>query len=143
MERSFATYSDLVAGLTSFYEQRFPKEPPIPTSSGSRRSGPRPATPPAGLLPASTLSNVGIYGTGQAYEMAADADAGPSPRRGADYGQMMLEELRKVIPSFLTRVDLPDRGVAWSEYLAATRKDLEDLAPPSWEDPQPGERPAG
>jgi thymidylate synthase ThyX len=27
-----------------------------------------------------------------------------------DYGDMMLTELRKVIPSFLSRVDKPDRG---------------------------------
>ncbi|MGH2930858.1 MAG: FAD-dependent thymidylate synthase, partial [Solirubrobacteraceae bacterium] len=30
-------------------------------------------------------------------------------------------ELRKVIPSFLQRVDLPDRGGDWSAYLAETR----------------------
>ena len=34
----------------------------------------------------------------------------------------MLAELRKVIPAFLTRVDQPDRGGRWSEYLAATRE---------------------
>jgi hypothetical protein len=33
----------------------------------------------------------------------------------------MLEELRKVIPAFLTRVDQPERGGAWSAYLAETR----------------------
>jgi thymidylate synthase ThyX len=34
-----------------------------------------------------------------------------------DYAQLMLEELRKVIPSFLTRVDLADRGGMWSQYM--------------------------
>jgi hypothetical protein len=34
----------------------------------------------------------------------------------------MLTELRKVIPAFLRRVDAPDRGGAWSAYLAATRE---------------------
>ena len=29
------------------------------------------------------------------------------------YAQLMLDELRKVIPSFLVRVDRPDRGGAW------------------------------
>jgi hypothetical protein len=32
----------------------------------------------------------------------------------------MLTELRKVIPSFLTRVDRPERGGVWSDYLAET-----------------------
>jgi thymidylate synthase ThyX len=34
----------------------------------------------------------------------------------------MLTELRKVIPAFLTRVDQPDRGGRWSDYLAAARE---------------------
>src|SRR5258706_15136987 len=41
--------------------------------------------------------------------------------------QLMLEELRKVILSFLTRVDRPDRGGAWTDYLAKTRDDTADL----------------
>jgi hypothetical protein len=40
----------------------------------------------------------------------------------------MLTELRKVIPSFLKRVDLDDRGVAWSTYLASTRTAVAELA---------------
>jgi hypothetical protein len=34
----------------------------------------------------------------------------------------MLGELRKVIPAFLQRVDLPSRGGAWSRYLQGTRE---------------------
>jgi hypothetical protein len=34
---------------------------------------------------------------------------------------MMLTELRKVVPSFLTRVERPDRGGVWSEYLKERR----------------------
>jgi hypothetical protein len=40
----------------------------------------------------------------------------------------MLTELRKVIPSFLKRVDLTDRGVAASTYLATTRTAMDDIA---------------
>ena len=43
--------------------------------------------------------------------------AHPLPEARA-YADLMLTELRKVIPSFLKRVDLDDRGVAWSTYLA-------------------------
>jgi thymidylate synthase ThyX len=43
------------------------------------------------------------------------------------YAQLMLQELRKVIPSFLSRVDRPDRGGAWTAYLAKTRDDTSDL----------------
>ena len=40
---------------------------------------------------------------------------------------MMLDELRKVIPSFLTRVDREDRGIAWSAYLAETRHSTREI----------------
>ena len=40
----------------------------------------------------------------------------------------MLEELRRVIPAFLTRVDQQDRGVRWSRYMADTRRDVEQVA---------------
>jgi thymidylate synthase ThyX len=143
MERSFATYSDLVAALTSFYEQRFPKEPADSNTVWKSTIRAKACDTARGLLPASTLSNVGIYGTGQAYEMALMRMQAHPLEEVRSYGRMMLEELRKVIPSFLTRVDLPDRGVAWSKYLATTRQNLEDLAPASWDDPRPGERPAG
>jgi len=43
------------------------------------------------------------------------------------YAQLMLDELRKVIPSFLVRVDRPERGGAWSSYLASTRDDTHAL----------------
>ena len=39
----------------------------------------------------------------------------------------MLAELRKVIPSFLARVDRPDRGGEWSRYLARRRDEMDAL----------------
>ena len=49
------------------------------------------------------------------------------------YSTMMLEELSKVIPSFLRRVEIAERGVQWSHYLAdnktSTATLLEDLFP--------------
>jgi thymidylate synthase ThyX len=141
MERSFATYSGLVAELTEFYERRFPKEPTDSNVVWKSTIRAKACDTARGLLPASTLSNVGIYGTGQAYEMSLMRMQAHPLEEVRGYGRMMLEELRKVIPSFLTRVDLPDRGVAWSHYLESTRKSLELLAPRSWDDPHPGEQP--
>ena len=78
-----------------------------------------------GILPAAAQSNVGIYGTGQAYEqllLRMRADPLPEARYYAD---LMLTELRKVIPSFVRRVDIPDRGVEASQYLADNRAAME------------------
>jgi thymidylate synthase ThyX len=76
-----------------------------------------------GILPAAATSNVGIYGTGQAFEaLLLRMRSHPLPE-SREYAELMLHELRKVIPSFLRRVDIPDRGGRWSEYLAARRSE--------------------
>jgi hypothetical protein len=62
---------------------------------------------PARLLPAASLSNVGIYGTGQAYEaLLLRMRSHPLPE-ARTYADLMLHELRKVIPSFLKRSTSP------------------------------------
>jgi thymidylate synthase ThyX len=81
-----------------------------------------------GLLPAATTSNVGMFASGQSYEgllLRLQADELAESRQLAG---SLLAQLREVIPSFLTRVDRPDRGGAWSAYLAATRDDTRALA---------------
>jgi thymidylate synthase ThyX len=50
------------------------------------------------------------------------------------YAAMMLVELRKVIPSFLERVDIKERGGEWSAYLAATREQTSRLVARLWPD---------
>jgi thymidylate synthase ThyX len=80
------------------------------------------------MLPAATQSNVGIYGTGQAFEallLRMRAHPLEEVRNAAD---AMLTELRKVIPAFLVRVDQPERGERWSTYLAVTRRTVESAS---------------
>jgi thymidylate synthase ThyX len=43
------------------------------------------------------------------------------------YAHSMLAELRQVIPAFLTRIDQPNRGGRWIEYLAETRRAFNSL----------------
>ena len=63
-----------------------------------------------GLLPAAATSNVGIYGSGQAYEaLLMRMRAHPLPEARA-YADLMLIELRKVIPSLVKRVDVAGPG---------------------------------
>ena len=78
-----------------------------------------------GLLPAATLSHVGIFASGQAYEqLLLRMMASPLPEaRG--FATMILEELKKVIPSFVARVERPDRGGEWIGYLEARREATE------------------
>jgi hypothetical protein len=66
--------------------------------------------------------------------------AHPLPEARA-YADLMLEELRKVIPSFLKRVDRPDRGGAWTDYLRQTREDMETVTARLLGDEVPEARP--
>jgi thymidylate synthase ThyX len=43
------------------------------------------------------------------------------------YGELMLQELQKIIPSFVSRIPRPDRGGRWVEFLRA-RRDAGDAA---------------
>jgi len=76
-----------------------------------------------GLLPAASLSHMGIMATGQAYEsliLHLLAHPLPEARR---YGSMILHELEAVIPSFVARVERPDRGGEWVAFLRARQQE--------------------
>jgi thymidylate synthase ThyX len=128
MERVFDTYSRMVAEMIAVYEEAHPHDPADPKWVWRSTIRAKACDTVRGLLPVSTLSNVGVYATGQAYEMAL-VRMGASPLEEVrSYGRMMLDELRQIIPSFLTRVDLEERGVRWSRYLEDVRSNLERAA---------------
>src|SRR3954453_16120961 len=128
MDRMFDTYAELLPEMTAWFAERHPKEPG--DSDFAWRTSVRAKAFDAlrGILPSAAQSNVGIYGTGQAYEaLLLRMRAHPLPE-ARSYADLMLTELRKVIPSFLKRVDLPDRGGAWSAYLDKNYSVMDDLA---------------
>src|SRR4029079_938351 len=114
MDSAFERYRSMLPQLMDWARETFPKEPGDSDFVYKQTIKAKACDAVRGVLPAATLSNVGIYGTGQGYEaLLLRMRAHPLPEARA-YSAMMLEELRKVIPSFLTRVDREDRGVAWS-----------------------------
>ena len=128
MDRLFDTYAEMLPRMQDFYRERFPKS--ADDSDFVYRQAIRAKAFDAlrGILPAASLSNVGIYGTGQGYEqLLLRLRASPLPEDRA-YADLMLVELRKVVPSFLKRVDLEDRGVAWSNYLETNRTNMDEVA---------------
>ncbi len=73
-----------------------------------------------GLLPAGTVSNVGVFASPQALEqlvMRLRAHALPEAR---SYAELLDRELQAEIPDFLGRLDRPERGGVWVEYLRET-----------------------
>ena len=127
MDRMFDSYTLLLEKVTEHVRATVPRD--ASDSDFVYRMATRAKALDAvrGVLPAAALSNVGIYGSGQAFEaLLVRMRAHPLPE-ARQYAELMLHELRKVIPSFLRRVDLADRGGRWSHYLETTREHTSEM----------------
>ncbi len=128
MDRLFDTYAALVPVMQDFFRDQIPKTDADSDFVYRQAIKAKALDAIRGILPASSLSNVGIYGTGQSYEMLLyRMRSHPLPEARA-YADLMLTELRKVIPSFLRRVDLPDRGDVWRDYFADREAAMDEIA---------------
>ena len=128
LDRAFETYARWIEPMQAHFRRLHPKSKDDSDAVYRAAIRARALDALRGLLPAATRSNVGIYGSGQAYEaLLLRLRAHPLAEARAT-GELILPELRKVIPAFLTRVDLPDRGVRWAEYLAGRRADTAEVA---------------
>lgn len=128
MDEIFDEYSDMVHKLTDYVRDNssVPKKERDVAFNGATRAQACDAIRP--VLPVATKSTVGIYASGQALEsliMHLQSDELPESR---DTGQAILDETRKVIPTFLERADKPERGGAMVAYRANTRKSMAKLA---------------
>ncbi len=142
LDHLFDIYRALVPVMSDFYRARHPKEKGDSDFVYRQSVKAKAFDALRGLLPAAALSNVGIYGTGQAYELLLLRMRGhPLPEARA-YAELMVEELRKVIPSFLTRLDRPDRGGEWTAYLAGTDRATAEVAERLFAGVEPEPRPA-
>jgi thymidylate synthase ThyX len=125
MDELFGIYSRSLETVQAWAADRWPRGDDQP--EGAWRSSIRAKALDLlrGLLPAATLSHVGIFASGQAYEqLLLRLAASPLPEARA-YGELLLEELQRVIPSFVARVDRPDRGGDWVDHLRQRREAAE------------------
>src|SRR5436853_3899966 len=137
MDGLFAAYSGLLDGVSEWVAETFPAAEGESPAAHRRAVRAKALDLVRGLLPAASLSHVGIYASGQTYEqLILHLLAHPLAEARA-YGEMLLEELQLVMPSFVTRVPRPDRGGRWVEYLrergqasasVAARLGLDDTA---------------
>jgi thymidylate synthase ThyX len=142
MDRLFDTYAAALPAMVQWYGERHPKEAGDSDFVWRQSIRAKAFDALRGLLPAAAQSNLGIYGTGQGYEqLLLRMRAHPLPE-AREYADLMLTELRKVIPSFLSRVDRAERGGEWSAYLARNRESMEALADIMLGEEEPAPAPA-
>ena len=124
MDELFAIYSQTLQRVEAWAGDRWPRGEE-PEAAWRRAIRAKALDLTRGLLPAATLSHVGIFASGQAYEqLLLRLMASPLPE-ARHFGEMLLAELQKVMPSFVARVERPDRGGEWIDYLRSRRESTE------------------
>lgn len=125
MDKLFGTYASVMPRVMASVAAKFPVDPGQDEAAHRRAVAAKALDLLRGLLPAASLSHMGIYASGQAYEnLLLRLAASPLPEARA-CGEQILRELQKVIPSFVQRVHRPDRGGRWIEYLGSLRENGE------------------
>ncbi|HVH27071.1 MAG TPA: FAD-dependent thymidylate synthase [Vicinamibacterales bacterium] len=128
LDSAFDAYARWIPALETHFRARYPKSPEDPEHVYRSVIRAKALDTLRGLLPAATTSNVGLFGTGQAFEALLLRMFAHPLLEVRTYATLMLAELRQVIPAFLTRIDQPDRGVRWVEYLSRSRQAFDDAA---------------
>src|SRR5213076_503146 len=105
LDLAFETYARWIPAMETHFRAKYPKSADDSDSVYKSVIRAKALDTLRGLLPAATTSNVGLYGTGQAFEaLLLRMFAHPLEEVRACARQMLVE-LRQVIPAFLTRID--------------------------------------
>ena len=122
MDDLFSTYARMLEAVTDWVGDRFPPGGEEDSPAAHRRAVRAKALDLVrGLLPAASLSHVGMYASGQTYEQLVLHLLAHPLEESRAYGELLLEELQKIIPSFVSRIPREDRGGRWIEYLRERR----------------------
>jgi thymidylate synthase ThyX len=121
MDLLFDTYGQALPRLARWVEETWPRDAGVSEAAHRRAIGAKALDLLRGLLPAASLSHMGIYASGQAYEqLILHLLAHPLPEaRG--YGEGLLAAVKAVMPSFVARVERPERGGEWVAHLQRRR----------------------
>ncbi len=128
MDGLFSAYSEVVHASQNYFLQNLTPPPQQQTRAWKASIRAKACDVARGILPASSMSNLGIFATGQAFEMMLIRMKAHPLREVRECGEMMLEELRIVIPAFMQRVDAAGRGELWAQYIADTTEKVQEAA---------------
>ncbi|HEU4701830.1 MAG TPA: FAD-dependent thymidylate synthase [Conexibacter sp.] len=117
MDALFDTYAALLPRVSAWAAEQFPRRDGEDETAHARAVKAKALDLLRGLLPAASLSHMGIFATGQTYEQLILHLLGHPLPEAQRCGRMLLTAVQSTIPSFVTRVERPDRGGAWVDYL--------------------------
>lgn len=128
LDQIFDIYSRMVAKLTEHVRQHstVPEKERDVAWKGATRAQACDAA--RHVLPVATTSTVGIFASGQALESLIMHLLTDNLAESHETGRKLLREARKVIPAFLERVDINERGVLAMGYKAFTYENTKQIA---------------
>jgi thymidylate synthase ThyX len=129
MDSLFSTYSDLIAKVTDRVRSKYPQGLSETERAWHSATRARALDLCRGLLPAGTLTNIGLYGNGRSFEyllIKLSANELPECRRLA---REIHRELSDVIGVFVRRAFDDAYGGQAVKQLETSRKALQSLAP--------------
>lgn len=133
----FETYSKLIPPLTAMIEEQFPKDPDISKAAYTAALRAKVLDCLRGILPAGTLTNMGMFGNGRFYEALIHKLHCSNLAEMQDIGKIACDELAKVIPSFVRRSDLSHHTHrSYSEYFEAMNADIKVITSQNTQFPQ-------
>jgi thymidylate synthase ThyX len=101
-DQLFETYSNLSKPLTSYIEKQFPQKD-IPDGAYKAALRAKVLDCLRGILPAATLTNMGVFGNGRFFEKLVRVLHQNPLHEMKDLGGKTEHELSKIIPSFIRR----------------------------------------
>lgn len=124
----FDTYGALIPKLTDHIGKTFPHDPNI--SKGAYNAALRAKVLDClrGLLPASTMTNMGVFGNGRFFETLLQKLSVNSLTELSTLSKQSFEELSKVIPSFVRRSEeTHHHNIAYQNFMSSMNEDFLDL----------------
>jgi thymidylate synthase ThyX len=122
MDSLFDAYAQALPVVRTWVDETYPRADGEPDAARRRAVNAKAYDLLRGLLPAASLSHMGIYATGQAYEQLILHLLGHPLPEARFYGDAILAAIKAVMPSFVARVERPERGGEWVRYLERRRE---------------------
>ncbi|MCP5505471.1 MAG: FAD-dependent thymidylate synthase [Chlamydiales bacterium] len=121
----FEIYGKLIPPLTEQIEKTFPKEPDVSKVAYTAALRAKVLDCLRGLLPASALTNMGLYGNGRFFETLIQKLNCHNLSELQEIGKTAHQELSKVIPSFVRRADVGHKYQnTYAEYMERMNEEL-------------------
>lgn len=123
----FETYAKLIPKISKYNEERFPQEAGLSDRAYKATIRAKTCDILRGLLPASTVTNMGVYGNGRAFEYLLIKMYSSPLSEIRMLAHELEQELRKVIPSFIKRAS-SQHGKEMQQYIREKEERLAGIA---------------